>query len=305
MTWSGGRLSRKWVRPVADTVLPPQLGHNNPPLDLEDVDPYHLLSIPVEVLPKLLTLKFGEMISQRDDLVKGVDNWVVAHTAAEKPGALPSIAMDDVDGPDALDFKRQIEAFIASKGPAETAREAVKKDLLDASRVIQNWFVEFLQAPVARKRNIIQDAYTRYLQAQEKKRTEAARKAMEEAAARSMQLAKMAEQLPEGDTRGAVLEQVKELTEETREAAQQMSGALKDRSRERGFAGTVASLKKVWSWEVNQPDGKMQLIKAIADGKESIDLVMIDEKAVGQIVRDDKRRRPIVGITTTYSQKST
>ena len=281
------------------------IGHNNPPLDLNEVDPYHLLSIPVDMLPELLELKFAEMIAQRDDLVKGVENWVAAHTPADKPGALPSIAMDEVDGPDALDFKRQLEAFTASKGEAETARAAVKKDLLYANLVIQNWFVEFLQAPVANKRQIVQDAYTRYLQAQEKKRTEAARKAMEEAAECARRLTKMAEQLPEGDTRGAVLEQVKGLAEETREAAQQLSGALKDRSRERGFAGTVASLKKVWSWEVTQPDGKLQLIKAIAEGKESIDLVMIDEKAVGQIVRDDKRRRQIVGITMTSSQKST
>lgn len=290
---------------VDNDYQPPPAGHNNPPSDLEVVDPYHLLVVPPERLHELLDLKFGELVAQRDDLVAGVARWVAAHSDPEAHGGLPTIQLDGSDGPDALDFKRQLEAFTASKGEAETAREGVKRELLEASRIIQRWFVDFLCAPVEEKHQIVQSSYTRYLQQTERRRTEAAEKAAQEAAAEADRLAKVAAMLPEGGTREAVLDKVQQLSQQTSEAVEQLSGPLKDRSRERGFAGTVASLKEVWSWEVEQPNGKMDLIKAIAAGKESADLVLLNESMIGKIVRDKKLRRPIVGVKMTSSQRAT
>ena len=271
------------------------IGDNNPPQDIEAVDPHHLLAIPVDMLRDFLTTKYAHLLERQTDLLASTARWVNEHTH----DGVVRIEKNEMDGPATLDFKKQLEEFIGAKGEVMVAKDMVKRDLLDACDIVQGFFVDDVRQPVVERHAIVQQAYTRHLNEVEAARTEAARRATEAATAEAAHLARLAEELPEGATRAAVLGQVEVLTGQINEAVEHLTGSLGERSRERGFSGTSSGLRERWGWELVD---KMALIKAVADGKEDAELLQVNAQAVNKIVNVKARRRPITGIKMTRTE---
>jgi len=280
----------------------PPIGHNMPPEGsfeemMEEVDPENLLVIPLDRIRDFLALKYAGMITTRDTYIGATERWIKAHTHDNI--AVPHIELDGNDGPDTLDAKKQWETFLDE---ADDTRARVKKVLLAANKEIETWFMDFLREPLAAQHEIVQQAYTRYLRHRADRQKAEADRIAEEERARAAKLAALAQQVTPGATKDALVEKAQAALTASQEAAALASGPISKLSQERSFSGFVSGLTRRWFWR-ERPEGKLALIKAIADGKESMDLVILNDKLLATMARAKKDKREPVGIEFYYEDR--
>lgn len=240
------------------------LGHNNPPSD-------------IEVLHQKLKFDNAERLKRKAELLAGIDRVpeITDHGTADK----------------ATDFIKQIKAVAKD---AEEARKASKKPFDEAGKAVQSFFKTELIDPltsgagnVQRKLNVFlaeQDRIRRENEEKEHQRREEAQRAAEAEAKR----------LEEAGQAFAAEEAAKKVEQFKEEAEKAERQAAKNTGVKTG-AGTSASLRKVWSFDIEDL-AEMDLNQL----KGHFNMADI-EKAIRSYIREDGRELKGVRIFQTTS----
>lgn len=269
----------------------PPRGDNHPPgPPLDEIDPRKLIDLTI-IVP-LLKLNYPQLAVRRDELKAGIERWVAAHMpeGPVPPGTKPVI-VDDDDCGDTLDFLTQCRDFGTKE--VEPARKAVKEPVDKIAKAIQAFFVDGLSNQVQTARQPIEDAYSLFLIAKrDKVRHERAVAAFQQQQ-RASQLAQQAKRAASPVQQDALLEQAIEAENEVERLKLAAEAPAADLTRVRGDMGSVGGLKTTWAWEV---EALMDLVQAVGQGRESIDLLTTNQTHINALVRGADGRRKIPGL---------
>ncbi|HQU34712.1 MAG TPA: hypothetical protein PLB88_10375 [Thermoanaerobaculaceae bacterium] len=292
-----------------DTAPTPGAGHNNPPLDLADIDPEKLLRIDVDQIAALLALNYGPLTERGAKLVAAGERWSAGHRTGTA-----FIIPDEDDNAKTSDFYRQLASFAGDTGETENARKRVKDQILQGGRAIDGWFGS-LRDPVQALMRTINNAQETYIKAklarERREREEAQRAALAEAAARA-EAARQAEReralaerlAREGEMSAAETQLAEERARQARlaeeAAAEAAVGAVEQAQatpqemvRSRSALGTTTSASGRWTWHCTDI---IALCRAIADGKAPPDFVTTNDPVINAAVRGKNGRRECPGL---------
>lgn len=270
------------------------LGDNNPPgLALDEIDPEKLVDITM-VVP-LLRVHFKSFEDQRDELKAGVQRWIEAHT---KDGAPRPEVQNDTDCGDTLDFLTQLREFATKQ--VEPARKRIKAPLDKAAKAVQSYFVDGLAGAVKEASEPIENAYSLFLIAKETRERDAKRKQAYDAQQEALRLADQARRARLPLQQDQLLEKAADaefLAERMAKAAEAPAAVL---TRVHGDMGSVGGLKTTWHWRA---EALIELVQAVAQGRESIDMLTTNDSHINAIVRPADGRRKIPGLVVFSEQK--
>lgn len=170
----------------------------------------------------------------------------------------------------------------------DNQEKSITKPINDSLRQIRDLFRRPKDV-LANAERALKQAMTSYYQAQERKRLEEQRKVEEAARKERERLARLAEKAEQrGDEQKA---------EQFEERATQVQAPVIAQQKPR-MSGV--SVREVWKYEITD---KMALIKAVADGKASPDLLSVNGAEIGRRVRALKGEFNVAGIRA-YAEKS-
>jgi membrane protein involved in colicin uptake len=216
-------------QPDADgPVSPPPIGHNEPPLDLHQaLDP--------DVLRKQILRDYANLTTRRDELLAAFERFKIK---TEK-----GIADDDTQGKGG-DFIRQIKAAV---NVADTARELVKKPILEASRLVDGHFKRELIEPMERAATEATARLTTYAKAKAEKARALAQAEAKRIADEAAALALKAARDMDTDALDAAIAAEEQAADAAAAAAKAPTAEL---SRVRSDYGSAVSLGGTWTYEV-------------------------------------------------------
>lgn len=276
----------------------PGPGHNLDPLDL--TDPRKLVD--TEKLVPLFERHFAHLVQERDERVAGIARWVKAHAVCDAEGnPTGNVAVkDDADLADVIDYKTQLLKFASKDGPVDTARRQVKEPMLEGNQIAERWFVDALGGPVRDGWKIINAAAEAYMIEQRRKTLAAEAERVQKAQEQAEYLAAQARNAKSLFAQDDLMEQAVQAETEADRAREALAAPVVEATRVRGNLGTVSGLKTVWNWDVAD---LRDLLKAILDGKESIDLVVPNQILINRLLGKPTYRREIPGLRIFSVQK--
>lgn len=270
-------------------------GHNNPPQDedpLAKINPERLIDFSV---PDVLALNYQALDDRRDELLVGVKEWVEDHTAQTKknePPAKPTVG-DEQDLMDTTDLVKQVRKFLDKE--VEVTRKRVAKNVDQAKRDIQAFFVKGIADPVETALRPVADAQSLALIEKENRERDRLREEAYEAAMLANRLAIQARRAIGVAERESLVEQAFRIEDEAARLEAAAEAPTLELTRTRTDLGQLTGLRSSWRFEV---ESLMDLLMAIVSGRQDLmPYVKIDEVyANGQINRKDGVRK-VPGLT--------
>lgn len=262
-----------------------QIGGNFPPepIDpLDDIDPEFLVD--PAIIPSVLRRNYGALAERSEELAAGIQRMLALLTpvAADKPRI-----ENDVQAGEVADYVKQINGFVGASGEVETARKRVKEPLLDAGRLVDDYFKNSIAGPVCTAMLAANACTTAYIRERAEREEKARRTEVERLAAEAHALAEQAAQ-----THNAI--RAEELTQRALEAEQAARDAQHRHTdpRVRGDLGAVMSARRPWKAEVTD---LMALVQAVAAGKAPLHYLCAAMPAINAAVRSQGVRE-IAGV---------
>ena len=283
-----------------------RIGGNAPPPDLVPeklIDP--------DALPALFEANYWRLMERRSELEAGMERWKVLHLVPRPddwpegkawPERYAIPPKDEADFNKTSDMLRVVASFAGGKSPASgevnEARERVKKPILDAGKVTDNWF-NLLREPLRAAILVMDRAQADFLV--EKREVEQRRRDSEAAAAleEANRLAEAA-RVSGGDE--TVVERAVQAEAEAAAAVQAAEAPITDMTRTKSAAGSVTSLVEKWTFRVVDI---VALCRAVVDNKVPAMFVKADDAVIGPMVRKKGGLRECPGLaieaeTTTH-----
>ncbi len=241
------------------------------------------------VLRDQLGIDHSALISRRDELLAAAVRY------HEK---FPNGPSNDEESGKAGDFIVQIKKHAAA---VEETRKKVKEPFLEAGRVIDAFLKHETSDKLADAAALINSKNTKYLIEKQNRERAEAQAAAARAAEEAQRLAEAAA-AENNDQRAAdIMDRAVEVAATADKAADRASGSAADLSRTRGAFGSVASLRDNWVYEV---EDLMALVNAVAEGREPIHYLMVNDSVVAASVRAKNGVRKITGLKIENRQKS-
>lgn len=270
------------------------IGDNNPPdPTIDQINPLKLAD-PTTVVP-VLRANYQLLTERRDEFLQGIPKWINAHSS-EIPGNYASmrttpIVVDDEDCGDTLDYLTLMREFITKE--VEPARKKVKDPVLKTEKAIDSWFNDGVANIVLKAKKPIEDAYTQFLRDKlgkiERERKEAAAAQAAEAA----RLAEQAKRAADEAQQDALIDQAIEMEEAAARLKAAAAESVADMTRVRSDMGSVGGLTVNWRWETVE---LMDLVQAVAQGRESISMLTTNDVFINSLVRPKDGKRKIAGL---------
>lgn len=270
------------------------MGDNNPPPDpLDLIDPYKLID--VKPIVPVLNRHFRGLTDRREELIKGITNWIDAHTPNYTPGTAqlrpPPRIENDEDCGDAQDYLKQLREFATKE--VEPVRKKVKDSVDTAAKAIQGWFVGRLSNPVIVAKQPIEDAYTKYLIDKEARlRAERSAAAMQQQA-EARRLADQASRARSQHQKNALVDKAVEAEEYSSRLFAQAEAPARELTRIIGDEGSVGGLKSSWKFE---RENLIELIQAVAHGQEPVEMLTTNDAYINGLIRGANGRRKVPGL---------
>lgn len=291
---------------MSDAKKTPGRGDNKPPgPPLDEIDPTKLVD--ASIVAPLLHLNFTDLEARRDEFVRGTRRWIEAHSNPI-PGRKPPhdrtapVIADEQDCANAQDYlKGQLRKFTAPNGEVDTARKRVKEPLDNAAKAVQGFFVDGIARPVNDAKQPIEDAYTAFLKAKEKRETDARRAAALEMQAEADRLAEQARRARVAEHKEALIDQAVQAEESADRLAQSAEAPTPELTRIRGDQGSVGGLKTTWHWRV---ENLIELVMAVVAGQQPIQMLAPNAAYIDSLVKPKDGLRKIPGLTVYPEQKA-
>jgi hypothetical protein len=284
---------------VEEAPPPPPMGDNLPRASLGD---------DAERWSEWMKHVFAGCLDRRKEFEGAFARFVEKYKLVPNPGDGPPIGIeawdDDVAGR-AGDFRDKITALIKLAGNLHAVEKA---PILVAQKAVDGFLKAFVSpletVDTKGKRvrggsgmlNVLIDRLTIYLDWKaDEGRREAAQIAAEEQQ-RAEELAARAIQSDDPDQ----LQQAADAATAADAAAQTAAAPARELARTHGALGSVSTLHDHWVWEGTD---LMELVKAVAAGKEKIEYLDFNETRIGFAVRSEKVRT-IAGVKISNDQRA-
>ena len=258
------------------------IGGNYPPEDVNDGSDYLPLADAGQIRDTL-SRQCAELERRRDELLAGIERWKEAH-AAPDGGSL--VIADRQDCANTIDFIKQLKLYRTHE--VEPERKRCKVPFDEMCDAVQGYFVG-LQSTVENATAPIQTAYEHYLKAEEVELRRDMRCAAAEKAQEAQRLTAQAQRATDQRQQESLYHQAKEAQDQADalfDAAENASAA--DLTKIRGDLGAIGGLKVVWEWEV---ESLMDLVQAVAQGREPIDMLRVNDTVINAMVRKGARQK--------------
>lgn len=258
------------------------VGGNYPPDEIDGGDDDIPVADPSHIIDAL-SHRYKVLIQRHDDLIAGTARWKEAHTKSDGNGFLIS-GQDDLR--DAVDFLDQLKQFRTKE--VEPERKRCKAPFDEMCNAVQSFFVR-LSDDVDAATLPIRTAYEEALKAEEEQTRRDMRIAAAGHAQEAQQLTAQADRAFDQTVKADFFERARQQQERADalfHTAETATAA--ELTRIRGDFGSIGGLKTVWEWEVEE---LMDLVQAVASGRESIEVLTVNAAMVNTMVRKGGRQK--------------
>lgn len=268
------------------------IGHNSANYDIADieaVDPLQLAPPPPAVRD-ILALNYTDLTEHHSGFAADLADWVERHRI--KDGGL-EIA-DEEDCMLTKDLLDQIKLFLSKQ--VEATRESVKRSLLDAEKVVDEFFNDSLRDSLLETIEPIQAAYLVALQTMTGDRQTALREKADKLRAEVVRLHEMAKKVKNA---GPLKDRIEAAEAAALEAEALADGPIREISKIRTDSNRVGGIKVVYNWRVAE---LLDMVMAVAagrqmlDGKPLIDMLMVNKTEANSRIKRINGLREVPGL---------